>query len=234
MENPRPTTAPDLPPIRASLMRSGLRFLAVFIIALLLYEATIWVMETADTMLPERSAGMVRWSLLIFLVAFYAVLMAVPFVPGIEIGISLLLIGGATIAPIEYFATVAGLSLAYLVGFRISYDRLHRILADLRLRRVCDLLADLKAMDQDTRLHALKDRLPSWVHPLIGRGRYVLLIALFNVPGNFVLGGGGGIALLAGVSRVFAPGPTLLSIAIAVLPVPFGVWLLGTSVLTGF
>jgi hypothetical protein len=48
-----------------------------------------------------------------------------------------------------------------------------------------------------------------------------------NTPGNAVIGGGGGIMLLAGLSGIFAPLPTALSIMIAVSPVPLAVALLG-------
>ena len=62
-----------------------------------------------------------------------------------------------------------------------------------------------------------------------GAGRYPLLAALINVPGNAVVGGGGGIALTAGFSRLFRPGWTALTVALAVAPVPLIVWLTGTT-----
>ena len=41
-----------------------------------------------------------------------------------------------------------------------------------------------------------------------------------HIPGNALVGGGGGIALLAGLSGLFAPLPTILAFAVAVSPVP--------------
>ena len=48
-----------------------------------------------------------------------------------------------------------------------------------------------------------------------------------NTPGNAVIGGGGGIMMLAGLSGLFAPLPTALAIMIAVSPVPIAVMLMG-------
>jgi hypothetical protein len=59
------------------------------------------------------------------------------------------------------------------------------------------------------------------------RHRYVALALAVNVPGNSVIGGGGGIMLMAGLSGIFAPLPTLLAIAVAVSPVPLVILLLG-------
>jgi len=60
--------------------------------------------------------------------------------------------------------------------------------------------------------------------PLVLRGllryRYVALAVAINTPGNVILGGGGGLALMAGLSRLFSPLPFLLTVLIAVLPVP--------------
>jgi len=59
------------------------------------------------------------------------------------------------------------------------------------------------------------------------RHRYVALAVIVNVPGNAMIGGGGGIMMMAGMSGIFAPVQTFLAIAIAVSPVPVTVLLLG-------
>jgi len=41
-----------------------------------------------------------------------------------------------------------------------------------------------------------------------------------NLPGNMILGGGGGLALMAAMSRMFSIQEYLLMVAVAVLPVP--------------
>ncbi len=42
-----------------------------------------------------------------------------------------------------------------------------------------------------------------------------------------VIGGGGDIVIMAGLSGLFAPGPTFLAIMIAVSPVPAAIYLFG-------
>jgi hypothetical protein len=46
-----------------------------------------------------------------------------------------------------------------------------------------------------------------------------------NLPGNIVIGGGGGIALMAGLSRLFSPSGFVVTVAIATLPIPLA-WLI--------
>jgi hypothetical protein len=59
------------------------------------------------------------------------------------------------------------------------------------------------------------------------RHRYIALALAVNVPGNAVIGGGGGIMMVAGLSGIFAPLPTFVAIAFAVSPVPLTIMLLG-------
>jgi hypothetical protein len=46
----------------------------------------------------------------------YIGLLAIPFVPGAEIGIAMLTAFGAAIAPLVYVATVAAMMLSYTMG----------------------------------------------------------------------------------------------------------------------
>ena len=48
-----------------------------------------------------------------------------------------------------------------------------------------------------------------------------------NTPGNSIIGGGGGIMILAGLSGLFSPLSTFLTVIIAVSPVPLAVIFLG-------
>ena len=149
--------------------------------------------------------------------------------PGIEVGISLLLLKGAAIAPLVYAATVLGLILAFVVGRFLPHTWLHGFLADMRLKRACQLVDRLAPMTGAERLAHLTDRAPGWAKPLIGPWRYALLAVLLNLPGNMVIGGGGGIAFTAGFTRLFRPGWTTAAIALAVLPVPFMIWVTGDT-----
>lgn len=72
------------------------------------------VMDWATTQAASNDGLMI--GVLTALLLAYALLIAVPFMPGVEIGISLLLLKGAAIAPFVYLATILGLLLAFAAG----------------------------------------------------------------------------------------------------------------------
>ena len=197
--------------------------LAVVVVVVVVVRWILGQLMPEDAAAALSGDGMMIGLLVVTLVA-YAVLMAVPFVPGVEIGLSLLLFGGPSVAPLVYLATVIGLILAFAVGRSLSYDWLHAFFADLRLLRMCRLLEDLKPLSQDERLALLQDKIPRWATPIATKGRYVMLALLLVLPGNAVIGGGGGICLLAGVTRLYAWPGLLVTIALADLPIPLAVW----------
>ena len=222
----------ETPPLAAALRRIAVRVAAVLLVIVLV----TWAM---DRVMPEDAVAVLkcdgmRLGLLLATLAIYALFIAIPFVPGIEIGASLLLFGGATVAPYVYIATVVGLMLAFLVGRLVSYDWLRQVFADVRMMRMCQLLDDMKPLSRERRLTLLRQRLPGWAEPIAIRGRYVLLALLLVLPGNAVIGGGGGICLLAGLTRLYSTPVTLLTIGIAVLPIPLMVWLFNVDVAAFF
>ncbi len=185
------------------------------------------VMDWATTQAAVNEGLMI--GVLTALLLAYALLIAVPFMPGVEIGISLLLLKGAAIAPFVYLATILGLLLAYAAGRLLPPSWLRGVLEDLRLKQACRLVDRLTPLSGEERLAHLVERAPDWLKPFVGRWRYLVLAALINLPGNSVIGGGGGIALTAGFSRLFHIGWTTLTVALAVLPVPLVVWITGNA-----
>lgn len=185
-------------------------------------RAATWVMTESDVL--KGSAGL-RLGLLIGLLVAYSAMIALPFVPGVELGVALMMVEGASVAPLVYLATVTGLLTAFVVGQAIPYGALQRCLADLNLRRAGDLVARLQPLDQDQRLALLRARLPGPLADLMVGHRHLALAVLVNLPGNSVLGGGGGILLLAGLTRLFRLPAVALTLALAVAPVPILVWL---------
>ena len=212
-----------LPPLWLGTVRLAAR---LAVIAVAAYGIHL-IMDWATTQAAENDSLMI--GVLTVLLLAYALLIAVPFMPGIEIGVSLLILKGAAIAPLVYGATMLGLLLAFAAGRMLPHTWLHNVLADLRLKRACLLVDRLAPMTREERLAHLTDRAPAWLKPIIGPWRYLVLAALINIPGNAVIGGGGGIAFTAGFSRLFRPSWTALTIAVAVLPVPLTVWLTGTT-----
>lgn len=212
------------------LARIALRLAVIVAIALVAIKLIAVSMDLAER-LPDAAQGPMQATILLTALLVYALLIATPFVPGIEIGLALLLLRGAAIAPAVYAATVAGLLLAYGIGRLIPEATLERFARDLRLRRAADLIARTRAMTPTERQEALQNRLPRLLRAPLIRYRYVTLALLLNLPGNAFLGGGGGLMLAAGLSRLFAPRHTIVALLLAVLPVPLTIWWFGTGML---
>lgn len=162
-------------------------------------------------------------------VLIYALLIAIPFVPSIEIGLGLILILGADLAPLVYLFTVLGLSLSFAVGCLIPESGLRKFFDDLSLKKASRLVDRMSKLDTDERLALLVSRAPARFFPTLLRHRYVAVAVALNIPGNTIIGGGGGISLIAGMSRLFRFWQFVLMLAIAVAPVPLVIVLFGTD-----
>jgi hypothetical protein len=153
-------------------------------------------------------------------VVFYAALMAIPFVPGMEISLALLAVFGPKVAVAVYAATVAALGLSCLIGTLLSVSLIASFFGSLGLQRAKGLVQSIEPLSADQRLEVLIEHAPKRVVPVLLRHRYIAIIVALNVPGNAVIGGGGGIALLAGLSGLFTFPRFLASVSLAALPVP--------------
>ncbi|OEY65911.1 hypothetical protein [Marinobacter sp. X15-166B] len=153
-------------------------------------------------------------------VAAYVVLLAIPFVPGIEIGLALMMIFGPKIVPLVYGATLLSLSLGFLVGRYIPEPAVARFLHDLHLFRAAAFLEKLHGLDSRQRLQRMIQQSPRRLVPMLLRHRHLALLVAINFPGNVVIGGGGGLALAAGMSHLFSPLRFVLLVALAISPVP--------------
>lgn len=219
---------PDPPVLRQALWRTGLRLAVLVGLALILNAGVGWLLTQINTLNSIAGApGMV--TLLIVALVCYALLIAIPFMPGIEVGIALLLLQGAAIAPFVYLATVCGLFVAFLVGRGVPLGTLHTIFRDLRMMRACAYIRSIEDTPKDARLARLNERLPKPLAKLVVNYRYVMLGVLINIPGTFAIGGGGGILMLAGILRLFHWTGILLMLLLATLPVPFAVWYWGAE-----
>lgn len=157
----------------------------------------------------------------------YVALLAMPFVPGAEIGIALLAGFGAAIAPLIYVCTVAAMMLAFTIGRFLPISVLERVLQVLRMRRAADLVARAAPLSKDDRLAMLLEGQSKRVLRLALKYRYVAMAVAVNTPGNSIIGGGGGIMIIAGLSGIFTPISTFLTVILAVSPVPLAVIFLG-------
>ena len=179
------------------------------------------------TIMPENEQQVHRAIMLGSFV--FVVLLAFPFVPGAEIGVALLAAFGAAIAPLVYAGTVLAMMLAYAVGRVLPMEALVRLLRVLRMRRAADLVGRAAPLSGEERIAMMMEGAPSRVVALGVRNRYLAMALAVNTPGNSLIGGGGGIMMMAGLSGIFAPLPTFLTIAIAVSPVPLAVMFLGLT-----
>ena len=144
----------------------------------------------------------------------YALFLAVPFVAGVEIGLLIMAVLGIPGVAIAYGATIVGLSLAFWVGRHLPNAVLAKGLRSLGFAG--------ETVDLDV-LVAEYSSGRGWKSSLCARlieNRYVTLAVLLNCPGNAILGGGGGMAILSGMSQQISAGKFFAVIAIATTPVP--------------
>jgi len=217
-------------PLSRSLQRILIRLAAILALAYGAHLLMDWVLTRLNA-LPAGEQSLMLTSVLVLILMAYALLIAIPFVPGVEIGLSLLLLQGPAIAPLVYLASVAGLLIAYFVGRLLPEVWIHRTLLDVRLVRAATLLDQISALPPARRIDLLSDRLPRSIGPFLLRWRYLMLALLINLPGTTIIGGGGGICMIAGLSRLFNPIATVLTFLLAVLPIPFGIWFFGIGLL---
>lgn len=159
--------------------------------------------------------------------ALYLLLMALPFMPGIELGLALLVLLGSKGAVLVYACTVAALCLSFGLGRILSPRLIVRVLDTLHLRRAAALIRELQPMDSDERLRLLTARAPTRVVPFLLAHRYWAIAAALNLPGNALIGGGGGIGLVVGMSGLVPFRHYAGLVALAVAPVPAFVLLSG-------
>jgi hypothetical protein len=127
-----------------------------------------------------------------------------------------------------YAATVAALAISYLIGRLVPVRLIASLFGSLGQHRAEDLVRRLEPLSAEQRLKTLIAHAPRRVVPALLRHRYIAIAVALNVPGNVIIGGGGGIALLAGISGLFTFPRYLAVVALAVLPIPLAVMLTGS------
>ncbi len=202
--------------------------LTIFILAVLV---ATWISAALrDAMdlhvMPDNEVAVHRT--IVVATVVFIILLAIPFVPGAEIGLTMLTVFGAAIAPLVYCATVTALMLAYII---VDWSRLVptviRALRAVRLTKAANVLEETALLSREAKMERLMQGGSPRMLRFATRYRYVAILIAINVPGNFLIGGGGGISIMAGMSGLFAPIPFLLTVAIAVSPVPLAVMFLG-------
>ncbi|MCF8466255.1 MAG: hypothetical protein K9G33_02535 [Sneathiella sp.] len=196
--------------------------LLLVIYALLLlggWAAGKWLPELLDIS-PEAFKGPAARTMILFIAGIFILASATPFVPGAEIGLGLIMLLGSEVLFLVYISMVIALTLSYLVGWLVPISVISGAFKFFGLERAANLTLQLGPLSAAERLEFLTERAPSRILPFLLRHRYLALLVALNLPGNSIIGGGGGIALLAGISGIYRFPAFLLTILIAVAPVP--------------
>ena len=192
--------------------------LMVGFLVLLNYGGRIIVEQINFQLWPEHENLMITvfW----FSVVVYVLWMAIPFVPGIELGLALMVMLGPKGVVLVYFCTLLSLSLSFVIGRLIPLNTFSRFLGWLHLQKARNLMLQLEPLNSEEKLDFLLRTAPSKIIPYLLKHRYLMIAVALNLPGNALIGGGGGIGLIAGMSRLCPFPKYLLFVSLAITPLP--------------
>lgn len=155
-----------------------------------------------------------------FSIGIYILWMAMPFVPGIELGLALMVMLGPKGVLLVYLCTLLSLSLSFAIGRLIPLSAFAHFLGWLHLRKSKELVLQLGTLNSEQKLDFLLKTAPSRIIPFLLKHRYLMIALILNLPGNALIGGGGGIGLIAGMSRMFPFPKYMLLVSFAITPLP--------------
>lgn len=156
----------------------------------------------------------------------YTILLAIPGLPGLEVGLVMMAVFGEIGIVAVWLCTVVGLNLTFLVGRRIPRDKLERWLKPRPAPGQQSLVSSAGAAATTDTFSMVLDRnkfgrkILQWTGPPGGWRRYLVVAFLLNMPGNFIIGGGGGIALFCGTSDDIKWRSFLWTTILAAMPIP--------------
>ena len=204
-----------------------LKLVVLLVIIVALNVGGTWLSHLIDFQLFPRHEPMLH-AIVLVAVVLYIVLMATPFMPGIEIGLALMMLLGNKGAILVYLCTLAALSVSFAIGRKIPSRFIDLLLNWLHLYKASALVHQLESLNQQERLEFLSEKAPSRIAPFLLRHRYLTIAVVVNLPGNALIGGGGGIGLVAGMSKIIPFHGYLMVLAIAIAPVPLWFFLQGS------
>ena len=195
-----------------------LKMTLILAIAVLLSAGGSWVASQVNMQIfPHRE------TMLLLAVIAYIFLMAIPFMPAIEVGLGLMFLMGSTGAILAYVCTLIALSISFVAGRIVPPRLVCRFFRWLHLLKASKLISELEPLSHQERLELLHAKAPSKLTPLLLRHRNLAIAIALNLPGNALIGGGGGIGFITGMSMIirFRTYFTVLALAIAPLPLSF-------------
>ena len=195
------------------------KFLLFVLVVVLINIGGTWLTHQIEFQLFPRHDSMLQFMVL-GSTLLYLLLMATPFMPGIEIGLALMILLGNKGALLVYLCTVTALSISFIIGRKTPPHLIILLLNWFHLYKASALVAQLESLDQQQRLKFLYEKAPSKLVPFLLRHRYLAIVAILNLPGNALIGGGGGIGVIAGMSKIIPFYVFILLAAVAVAPLP--------------
>jgi hypothetical protein len=192
--------------------------LIVGFLVLVNYGGSLVVEQINFQLWPEHEHLMI--TVLWIAIVVYVLWMALPFVPGIELGLALMVMLGTRGIVLVYLCTLLSLSLSFTIGRLIPLNGFARFLGWLHLYKAQDLVLQLEPLNSEEKLNFLLRTAPSKVIPFLLKHRYLTIAIALNLPGNALIGGGGGIGLITGMSRLYPFPKYILLVSLAITPLP--------------
>ncbi|PTY38515.1 hypothetical protein BGP77_12475 [Saccharospirillum sp. MSK14-1] len=158
----------------------------------------VWLLFFADgkglVMDWLEARGLSTTWVIVLTAAIYALALAIPFVPAVEMGWMVMAALGTPGIVAIWMATPVGLLVAFVLGQNL---RDWPVIQRLQQR----LDEAFQSADDDR----IRSRLLRFSERYLVAHPYWVLVVLVNLPGNWMIGGGGGIGLLAGASGLYHP-----------------------------
>lgn len=206
-------------PAEAPKIRRFLKIsLIVGFLVLVNYGGSLVIEQINFQVWPEHERLMI--TVLWFAIVVYVLWMALPFVPGIELGLALMVLLGTRGVVLVYVCTLLSLSLSFTIGRLIPLNSFARFLGWLHLHKARDLVLQLEPLSSEEKLDFLLKSAPSRIIPFLVKHRYLMIAIALNLPGNALIGGGGGIGLISGMSRLYPFPKYILLVSLAITPLP--------------
>lgn len=199
--------------------RRRIKLIVFLLILLLLSGLGSWVGQLMNIQIWPHSAEQVDIAITMLFLA-YMVCMILPFMPAIELGLLLLMMLDIQGIAFLYVITLIALTISFWLGRLVPIQLLIRVFDFLHLDRAGQWLHEVSLLDERERMNGLINQAPKRVIPFMLKHRYWVIAIALNLPGNAIIGGGGGIGMLSGMSRLLSYRHYLITIAIAVMPLP--------------
>jgi len=195
------------------------KLLFLLIIVLLLSGVGNWIGHQLNIQVWPHSAQQIDVAITILFLA-YVVCMILPFMPAIELGLILLMMLDIKGIIFLYSLTIIALSISFWLGRLVPIRWLLGLFDFLHFDRASKLFNEMSQSDDKKRLDILIYNAPKHIIPVMLKHRYWVVAIALNMPGNALIGGGGGIGMISGMSRILNYPSYFLTVLIAVIPLP--------------